>query len=888
MGARPPTTSTAASGTTGARVVLPGQLYALLRLGRDGRRDPARARRAPRRRRATPCPYADLRAVDLLWTVDALVAAAPRAARPARAAAGPAGRPHGGQRRRRRPRRSGAAPAAEAADVLDQLGAAGRAPGARCGPSRAPRGRSARRARCRGCAPGTAPARGRSCGWRPSAGATVVDGSAEALAGLAALGALPRPAASPTRATSRAPSSGAPRTARGRDHRLQPPPRPRGRPDGAEPRRDARRRRAVLPGRRGARPVPGARRRRADRRGLRRRAAYLRMPFSPAYSQFPERRPFAAFDGDPATHWQADRALEPAPALARDRLRRAARRRLDRAAAVLRPPREGDGGGGRRPHVPRASRAGTGSSSACAASRSLRVRIARVAAPTDVPDGRGRHPRAAHPRRARAETLRPPVLAERALRRPRSRPHRADLPVRAHDGRRPVPPRPAARHRRRGAGARPPGRRARHRALDLAARGAVVGGGRLGDGRLAGDRPGDRRAGRRPRRSVRLLGALRGPAGVPRLERVRRRSAALDRLLARRAHRLAVVDGARAGDAAGAAARAGPRAGAPPDARAGAQRRRGDAPRRRRRERARGAPRAGPRALVPAGDPALRVPRGRLRGRAPAPRRRRSARSAEPACRAPGCRGPARSGAAAATSRPRSGTGRCACAPPGRSPTSTRAAHCASARAGRRRTCPRGGRGSPCPRPRSRRTSCGCARPRRSLPPRPRPPAACSTPAAPGATGGRASGSTCASPPGWCSSEAYSAAWRARCDGRDLGAPVPVDGFAMGWRVPAGCRAAEMGFAPDSARARGLPRLAARACWRCSGAARVPPPAPRAAEPASELPEPAARPMPAAPCRGARAGRGRRARLRVRGPRRAADRARDVRDPVARDRRPRR
>ena len=41
-------------------------------------------------------------------------------------------------------------------------------------------------------------------------------------------------------------------------------------------------------------------------------ARHLRMPFSPAYSQFPERRPFAAFDGDTATHWQADRALEEA------------------------------------------------------------------------------------------------------------------------------------------------------------------------------------------------------------------------------------------------------------------------------------------------------------------------------------------------------------------------------------------------------------------------------------------------------------------------------------------------------------------------------------------------------------------------------------------------
>jgi hypothetical protein len=45
--------------------------------------------------------------------------------------------------------------------------------------------------------------------------------------------------------------------------------------------------------------------------------------------------------------------------------------------------------------------------------------------------------------------------------------------------------------------------------------------------------------------------------------------------------------------------------------------------------------------------------------------------------------------------------------------------------------------------------------------------------------------------------EAYSDAWRAECDGRDLGAPTPVDGFAMGWRVPADCRTASMAFGPD-------------------------------------------------------------------------------------------
>ena len=56
----------------------------------------------------------------------------------------------------------------------------------------------------------------------------------------------------------------------------------------------------------------------------------------------------------------------------------------------------------------------------------------------------------------------------------------------------------------------------------------------------------------------------------------------------------------------------------------------------------------------------------------------------------------------------------------------------------------------------------------------------------------------CASPPGSCSASPTATRWRASCDGRDLGAPVPVDGFAMGWRVPARLRAREMAFAPDS------------------------------------------------------------------------------------------
>src|SRR4051794_6318979 len=40
-------------------------------------------------------------------------------------------------------------------------------------------------------------------------------------------------------------------------------------------------------------------------------ARSISAPFSPGYSQFPEHRPFAAFDGDPRTAWFGDRALDP-------------------------------------------------------------------------------------------------------------------------------------------------------------------------------------------------------------------------------------------------------------------------------------------------------------------------------------------------------------------------------------------------------------------------------------------------------------------------------------------------------------------------------------------------------------------------------------------------
>ncbi len=52
--------------------------------------------------------------------------------------------------------------------------------------------------------------------------------------------------------------------------------------------------------------------------------------------------------------------------------------------------------------------------------------------------------------------------------------------------------------------------------------------------------------------------------------------------------------------------------------------------------------------------------------------------------------------------------------------------------------------------------------------------------------------------------ESYSNAWRAECrdaHGRetDLGEPVPIDGFANGWRAPAGCAAAEFRYGPQRA-----------------------------------------------------------------------------------------
>ncbi len=70
-------------------------------------------------------------------------------------------------------------------------------------------------------------------------------------------------------------------------------------------------------------------------------------PSSPGFPQFPENRPFAALDGDLATHWQADKALTDDRHTLTVRFPRAARRGVGAARPLRRPRRAGAGGGHR-------------------------------------------------------------------------------------------------------------------------------------------------------------------------------------------------------------------------------------------------------------------------------------------------------------------------------------------------------------------------------------------------------------------------------------------------------------------------------------------------------------------------------------------------------------
>ena len=47
--------------------------------------------------------------------------------------------------------------------------------------------------------------------------------------------------------------------------------------------------------------------------------------------------------------------------------------------------------------------------------------------------------------------------------------------------------------------------------------------------------------------------------------------------------------------------------------------------------------------------------------------------------------------------------------------------------------------------------------------------------------------------------ESFNLGWTASCDGGDLGEPQPIDGFANGWRVERGCEQVEIAFGPNRA-----------------------------------------------------------------------------------------
>ncbi|HEY2601400.1 MAG TPA: alpha-(1-_3)-arabinofuranosyltransferase family protein [Thermoleophilaceae bacterium] len=143
-------------------------------------------------------------------------------------------------------------------------------------------------------------------------------------------------------------------------------------------------------------------------------ASYVRAPSSPGFAQFPEHRPYAAFDGSPRTFWEAD------PALARDQswLEVGFRRPRDvdhidllphadprlRVAQVM--------VGGKRFDVhPGWNRLDLG----LRAVRNLRVTITKISPAPGVSDYVGGIDEVEVPGLHVTEALRVPVLAERAL-----------------------------------------------------------------------------------------------------------------------------------------------------------------------------------------------------------------------------------------------------------------------------------------------------------------------------------------------------------------------------------------------------------------------------------------------------------------------------------------
>ena len=542
------TTSTRAPATARA-VVLPGQLYATTTgAGRSTRscRCWPEAGRDPQRRRLRG-PARDRPAVDGRRARPAATRA-PRAARRRCStcwARGPSWRAPTTTARAAAPPRPPRRPTCST-----QLGR----PSARLGRRRAPSPRAAGTlgdpASSRRCAPRTA---------RPRARLVRVE-----RAGAAAASWTARPRGSPrSRRSARCPTRPsayaadlAPRATaaarrRGRGHRLQPPARvrPSRLAQNAGPMLAAGR--GAVGRRGGARPVPA---RGTDAQTV---AVYggdrgRERASSPGFPQFPEHRPFAALDGDPATHWLADRALTPRPPRARRRVRRAPRRPVRRPAALRRPAREGDRGRDRRAHLRGARRleppaVGLRGVPRCACgSRRAAARPATARAAS----ASCRSPACGATRRC-ARRCSPSARCAAA-----TSPRRAHLRLPAHDRRRSVPPRPLHGGLVRARSARPRRRRARPRARLLAARRAHVARRRVGDDRAAdGARRGARRVRRARGGAFNSSGALRGPPGFRASSAFDGTPRPLDRLVAGRAPRVDRVEAPR--DAARADARPG-------------------------------------------------------------------------------------------------------------------------------------------------------------------------------------------------------------------------------------------------------------------------------------------------------------------------------------------
>ena len=511
----------------------------------------------------------------------------------------------------------------------------------------------------------------------------------------------------------------------------------------------------------------------------------MRAPSSPGFPQFPERpavrgarrRPRDALAGRPRAHARTATSLDVTL-----RARRATSTVRRPAARTTTARVEGRRGRDRRAPLSRPRGLEPAARSACAACAALHVRIdvAPGARPDASPAGirELRIPGVDGDARRCGRRCSPSGRSRAGRRR------RPDLPVPAHDRRRPVPARPAAR---RGVGARScataaTARRGLERVFSPPAA-RTWDARRLGDASPpdAPDSALDALVGVEGR--VRLLGALRGPARVPGLERVRRHAAPVDRLVAGRPPRLARVG-----------RRATPIDALTLDPVPGVRRPTRVRLQRAARDRSTSAP-----------DGVVRLPaaaRGRrfrleiLRaafppgtpGRDAAAPRGRDRRDPRRGPTRHACRAAARSARECVADRDASAADADRPARRGdASRTSTPAARCAS-RGCEPLALPRGRDAAVAlPAGRSRRTCCGCARPARARPTARARAAWCRRDGRPAAAA-TASGSPSTAPARLVLAESYNRGRRASCDGRDLGEPEVGGGYGTAWRVPATCR----------------------------------------------------------------------------------------------------